>query len=76
MHQLADDEESSFPIGAKIDNLMSGGNTIEEVQETRRQVKASLSRGSFPIRKWCYNEPRILEGVSEEQMAPTVLMLE
>jgi len=74
MHQLADDEETSFPIEAKIvkkdfyvDDLMSGGNTIEEVQEIRMQVKAFLSRGSFPICKWCSNEPRILDGESEEE---------
>jgi len=46
---------------------MSGGNTIEEVQEIRMQVKAFLSRGSFPICKWCSNEPRILDGESEEE---------
>jgi len=69
VHQLADNEESSFPIGAKIvkrdfyvDDLTSGRNTSEEVQEIRRQVKALLSRGSFTIRKWYSNEPRILEG--------------
>jgi len=45
MHQLADNEESSFPIGAKIvkrdfyvDDLTSGRNTSEEVQEIRRKI--------------------------------------
>jgi len=46
MHQLSYDEEESFPIGAKIvcrdfyvDDLISGGDSIEEVREFRRQVK-------------------------------------
>jgi len=63
MHQLSYDEEESFPIGAKIvrrdfyvDDLISGGDSVEEVREIRRQVKELLSRGHFPMRKWCSNE--------------------
>ncbi|XP_043065122.1 uncharacterized protein LOC122320761, partial [Drosophila ficusphila] len=72
MHQLSYDEEESFPIGAEIvrrdfyvDDLISGGETIEEVREIRRQVKSLLSRGHFPIRKWCSNESTALEGESD-----------
>ncbi|XP_043063790.1 uncharacterized protein LOC122319938 [Drosophila ficusphila] len=72
MHQLSYDEEESFPIGAEIvrrdfyvDDLISGGETIEEVREIRRQVKSLLSRGHFPIRKWCSNESAALEGESD-----------
>ncbi|XP_053949452.1 uncharacterized protein LOC128857733 [Anastrepha ludens] len=70
MHQLSYDEEGSFPIGAKIvrrdfyvDDLISGGDTIEEVIEIRRQVKGLLQRGGFNIRKWCSNEDGALQGV-------------
>jgi len=70
MHQLSYDEEESFPIGAKIvrkdfyvDDLISGGDSVEEVREIRRQVKKLLSRGHFPIRKWCSNESAALERV-------------
>jgi len=35
------------------------------VREIRRQVKELLSRGHFPIRKWCSNESEALEGESE-----------
>jgi len=58
MHQLSYDEEGSFPIGAQIvrrdlyvDDLISCGDSVEEVREIRRQVKELLSRGHFPIRK-------------------------
>jgi len=57
MHQLSYDEEESLPIGAKIvrrdfyvDDLISGGDSVEEVREIRLQVKELLSRGHFPIR--------------------------
>ncbi|KAL7726124.1 hypothetical protein ACLKA6_002594 [Drosophila palustris] len=72
MHQLAFDEEHDFPIGAKIvrrdfyvDDLMSGGDTVDKVKEIRRQVKDLLLRGHFPIRKWCSNDPAALEGEPE-----------
>jgi len=72
MHQLSYDEEESFPIVAKmvrrdfyVDDLISGGDSVEEVREIRRQVKELLSRGHFPIRKWCSTESAALEGESE-----------
>ncbi|KAL7726103.1 hypothetical protein ACLKA6_010150 [Drosophila palustris] len=72
MHQLALDEEENFPIGSRIvrthfyvDDLMSGGDSIEEVVEIKRQVKLLLSRGQFCIRKWCSNEPAVLDGEPE-----------
>ncbi|XP_036320543.1 uncharacterized protein LOC118735054 [Rhagoletis pomonella] len=68
MHQLTFDEEEAFPIGAKIirrdfyvDDLISGGDTIEEVMQMKQQVKQLLRRGDFPIRKWCSNEAVVLK---------------
>jgi len=72
MHQLYYDEKGSFPIAAQIvcrdfyvDDLISGGNSVEEVREICRQVKELLSRGHFPIHIWCSNESAALEGESE-----------
>jgi len=54
--QLSYDEEDTFPTeGKMMDNLISGGDSIEEVREIYRQVMELLSRGHFPIRKWCSN---------------------
>ncbi|XP_073816682.1 uncharacterized protein [Musca autumnalis] len=71
MHQLSYDEEESYPLAAKIvrrdfyvDDLITGGNSVEEVLEIRRQVTELLSRGKFDIRKWCSNEAGVLAGVS------------
>jgi len=33
-----------------VDDLISGGDSVEEVREIRLQVKELLSRGHFPIR--------------------------
>jgi len=38
------------------------GLQLEEVRKIRRQRKELLSRGHFPIRKWCLNESSALEG--------------
>jgi len=48
-----------------VDDLIYGGHSVEEVREIRRQVKELLSRGHFPIRKWCSNESAAVEGESE-----------
>ncbi|XP_046811084.1 uncharacterized protein LOC124420834 [Lucilia cuprina] len=71
MHQLSIEEENNFPLGAKIvkrdfyvDDLISGGDSIDEVIEVRQQVSALLQKGKFAIRKWCSNEPTVLHGVS------------
>ncbi|XP_061402363.1 uncharacterized protein LOC133338195 [Musca vetustissima] len=70
MHQLSHDEETSYPLGAKIvrrdfyvDDLITGGNTIEEVLDIRQQVSDLLKRGNFEIRKWCSNYLDVLTGV-------------
>ncbi|XP_073831785.1 uncharacterized protein [Musca autumnalis] len=46
-----------------IDELISGGSSIEEVVNIREQVTALLKRGNFDIRKWCSNEDSVLSGV-------------
>ncbi|XP_073811826.1 uncharacterized protein [Musca autumnalis] len=71
MHELSYDEEESYPLAAKIvrrdfyvDDLITGGNSVEEVLEIRRQVTELLSRRKFDIRTWCSNEAGVLAGVS------------
>lgn len=70
MHQLASDEEKSYPIGSDIvkrdfyvDDLITGGNSVEEVIEIRQQVTDLLKQGNFEIRKWCSNDESVLNGV-------------
>lgn len=75
MHQLAADEEEKYPLGAKIvrrdfyvDDMISGGDSIEEVLAIRQEVSALLQKGDFIIRKWCSNVPAVLDGVASEDV--------
>ncbi|XP_033150744.1 uncharacterized protein LOC108603731 isoform X1 [Drosophila busckii] len=79
MQQLSYDEEDNFPLASKIvrrdfyvDDLISGGDSIEDVVQIRQQVKSLLERGHFPIRKWCSNESAALEGESEADREKTL----
>ncbi|XP_065078529.1 uncharacterized protein LOC135701618 [Ochlerotatus camptorhynchus] len=68
--QLAQEEGSEFPIGARIliedfyvDDALSGANTLEDAIECQRQLKALLARGGFHIHKWCSNSDEFLEHI-------------
>jgi len=79
MQQLSCDDEAEFPIAAMIirtnlyvDDLISEGDSYEEVVEIRQQVKELLYRGHFPIPKWCSNEPAALNGVKASDREKTL----
>ncbi|XP_054746100.1 uncharacterized protein LOC129250502 [Anastrepha obliqua] len=72
MHQLASDESSVYPLGSQtiirdfyVDDLISGGDTLEEVEEIKRQTTNILARGNFQLRKWCSNSPDVLRNISD-----------
>ncbi|XP_055542609.1 uncharacterized protein LOC129728216 [Wyeomyia smithii] len=74
--QLADDEGHQFPLAARalkkdvyVDDLFSGGETIKEVIELRKQLDALLAKGGFQLRKWASNEEAVLEGIPPENRA-------
>ncbi|XP_070075705.1 uncharacterized protein [Drosophila takahashii] len=74
MHQLASDEKSTFPIGSKItlwdfyvDDLITGGQSTQEVLEIMSQTKGLLARGGFKLRKWCSNERGVLEQIPDSE---------
>jgi len=64
-------KRNNFQLGRKLFVVISMwmilslvGIKLEEIREIRRQRKELLSRGHFPIRKWCLNESSALEGKS------------
>ncbi|XP_036320855.1 uncharacterized protein LOC118735292 [Rhagoletis pomonella] len=72
MHQLAADESSTYPIGAEIvrrdfyvDDLISEGDSMEEVLNIKLQTTSLLARGNFKLRKWCSNSPDILRDIPD-----------
>ncbi len=57
IHKLADDESSSFPLGAEIlkrdlyvDDLLTGADTYDKLEKIQSQVIQVLKRGGFDIR--------------------------
>ncbi|XP_037931454.1 uncharacterized protein LOC119666243 [Teleopsis dalmanni] len=77
MQQLAVDESLNFPIGSKItlrdfyvDDLISGGNCIDDVQDIVRQTTALLNKGNFKLRKWCSNQLSALDDIPEDDREP------
>ncbi|XP_036346425.1 uncharacterized protein LOC118755709 [Rhagoletis pomonella] len=72
MHQLAADESSTYPIGAEIVrrdfyvyDLISGGDSMEEVLNIKLQTTSLLARGNFKLRKWCSNSRDILRDIPD-----------
>ncbi|XP_066583634.1 uncharacterized protein [Prorops nasuta] len=73
LERLADDEKETFPRAAEIlrthlyvDDLLTGGNTIEEVRQIRDELIALLARGGFVIRQWAANDERIIKDLPTE----------
>lgn len=66
LRQLAEDEGSALPLGASairshsyVDDILTGGQTLEEATETRRQTQAILAAGGFELSKWAANVPEL-----------------
>lgn len=73
--QLADDEEKSFPIGAKIlreamyvDDALVGAHSVEDALEARDQLIGILKTAMFDLRKWTSNTKEILEDLPLEDL--------
>lgn len=70
LQQVAKEYENEFPRTSKIicrdfyvDDLMSGGQSIEEVQELQTQLNTILQSGGFHLRKWSSNSKAIASEV-------------
>ncbi|XP_046399958.1 uncharacterized protein LOC124166473 [Ischnura elegans] len=68
--QLAEDEEERYPKGSAIlrtqtyvDDIFSGGNTIEDAILKRDQLIEILKSAGFPLGKWSSNHPTLLTGI-------------
>ncbi|XP_036138376.1 uncharacterized protein LOC118644289 [Monomorium pharaonis] len=68
LHQLAEDEGHLYPNAAEIlknhmyvDDLLTGGGSIERVRTIRDEIITLLSRGGFPIRQWASNDARAID---------------
>lgn len=71
LRSLAKDEGKDMPDVVQVllndfyvDDLLTGGNSHEELLATRDRLIAVLGRGGFQLNKWCSNHPSILQGLS------------
>ncbi|XP_058816003.1 uncharacterized protein LOC131679313 [Topomyia yanbarensis] len=62
LNQLAADEGSKFPLAAAIvvkdfyvDDVLSGGDSVNEIQTAAEQLTQLLDSGGFQLHKWCSN---------------------
>ncbi|XP_062541342.1 uncharacterized protein LOC134209373 [Armigeres subalbatus] len=72
--QLCDDEETDFPLAARviredcyIDDILSGEKTTERATENRIPIQHMLQREDCPVHKWCANDGSIFQGVSDSE---------
>lgn len=70
LRSLAEDESKDMADVKQIllndfyvDDLLTGGNSHEELLATRERLIAVLAKGGFKLNKWCSNHPSILQGL-------------
>ncbi|XP_030755482.1 uncharacterized protein LOC115881899 [Sitophilus oryzae] len=68
LHQLALENQKRNPKISNVikedfyvDDLISGGDTIEDVLQIKKDITGILSQGLFELRKWKSNEASIIE---------------
>ncbi|XP_046428619.1 uncharacterized protein LOC124183742 [Neodiprion fabricii] len=79
MLQLVEDEGHDFPLaispltkGRYVDDIFGGAETLQELQETARQLQEICQRGCFPLQKWSANVKDALRYVTSESRTDTV----
>ncbi|XP_075150744.1 uncharacterized protein LOC142224849 [Haematobia irritans] len=75
LKQLASDCEMSSPKAADIlkneiyvDDVLSGGYSLEEAKEKQAQLMQTLASASFPFKKITANHKFLLQGVAREDL--------
>ena len=74
LKQIAIDGKVNYPKSSRVvetdfhvDDLMTGGDTIEEVKIIWKDVKEMLLKAQFPMRKWSSNSSEILQEIPEQE---------
>ncbi|XP_065356268.1 uncharacterized protein LOC135950663 [Calliphora vicina] len=73
--QLADDTETNNPLSSRIlrnetyvDDVLSGGHTLETAVESQRQLCTALNSAGFPLKKITANHPLLLEHIPKDNL--------
>ena len=56
--------------GRYVDDIYGRADTIDEAKETALQVSQLCMAGSFPLRKWTSNDPRVLTDIPAQYHNP------
>jgi len=71
--QLATDHQSKYPYGSAalrrdfyVDDGIMGADTIAEALDTQQQLIKILGSAGMNLKKWCANDPRLLNGIALE----------
>ena len=72
LRQLASDEGHHYPRAAHallkdtyVDDILTGGPTIEATRSLRDQLISLLKAGGFPLKKIAANDPSLLEDINQ-----------
>ncbi|KAL7725570.1 hypothetical protein ACLKA6_003190 [Drosophila palustris] len=75
MHQLAADKGQSFPLAVDVvkqqmyvDDILSGADNFEQAENIKNQVIGMMHSGTFELRKWASNDPRLLKNIPLEHL--------
>lgn len=73
LQQCAIEAEKEYPLASAVarrdfyvDDLITGGDTIEEVIELRHQMQSMLAGGGFPIKKWCSSSWSVQSSIGDD----------
>lgn len=80
LHQLASDEKSKYPEAAKsllndfyVDDVLTGGDSIHQVNALKHDLIALLKGGGFHLRKFSANHPKITNDLPSSDISPETL---
>lgn len=82
LHQLATDEGGAYPKAAKmlredfyVDDMLAGAHSIEEAQESFREINELMKLGKMNLRKWTSNSRQLLEDIPENQREKGIIQI-
>ncbi|XP_018377653.1 PREDICTED: uncharacterized protein LOC108770516 [Trachymyrmex cornetzi] len=83
LKELAEIHKQELPLAAKVveqdfymNNVLTGGSTLEYVLDLQKQLIEMLDRGKFPLRKWRASSLSLLEHLSEHSRANNLLVID
>ena len=70
LNQIAQDNAAEYPLARAViqedfyvDDLISGGNNVDQVKELITEIREALNNGKMSLRKWTSNSQEILDSL-------------